>query len=92
MVIVELWVLLAYLWASACRPFVCFVQPNCHRNVWRSPGRVADPFALMSDFHIIYTGIVVIDSIRNIRPAGGTGSLANQRPAACWLIAAFLSV
>jgi hypothetical protein len=57
-------------------------------------GRVADPFALMSDFHIIYTGIVVLSVLSGIFGLlAGLALLANQRPARMLaLIAAFLSV
>ena len=57
-------------------------------------GRVADPFALMSDFHIIYTGIVVLSALSGIFGLlAGLALLANQRPARTLaLIAAFLSV
>jgi uncharacterized membrane protein HdeD (DUF308 family) len=57
-------------------------------------GRVADPFALMSDFHIIYTGIVVLSVLSGIFGlVAGLALLANQRPARMLtLIAAFLSV
>ena len=57
-------------------------------------GRVADPFALMSDFHIIYTGIVVLSVLCGIFGLlAGLALLANQRRARMLaLIAAFLSV
>lgn len=57
-------------------------------------GRVADPFALMSDFHVIYTGIVVLSVLSGIFGLlTGLALLANQRPARMLaLIAAFLSV
>jgi hypothetical protein len=56
--------------------------------------RVADPFALMSDFHIIYTSIVVLSVFSGIFGLlAGLALLANQRPARVLaLFAAFLSV
>ena len=56
--------------------------------------RVADPFALMSDFHLIYTGIVALSVLSGIFGLlAGLALLANQRPARMLaLIAAFLSV
>lgn len=56
--------------------------------------RVADPFALMSDFHLIYTGIVALSVLSGIFGLlAGLALLANQRPARMLaLITAFLSV
>lgn len=56
--------------------------------------RVPNPFALMDDFHIVYTGIVILTFVCGILGilAGGA-LLANQRPARTLaLLAAFLSV
>ena len=56
-------------------------------------GRVADPFALMSDFHIIYTGIVVLSVLSGIFGLLAGLALLAKRPARMLaLIAAFLSV
>ena len=57
-------------------------------------GRVPDPFALMSDFHIIYIGIVVLTFLCGLFGLlAGLALLANQRPARLLaLLAAFLSV
>jgi hypothetical protein len=57
-------------------------------------GRVPDPFALMSDFHIIYVGIVVLTFLCGLFGLlAGLALLANQRPARLLaLLAAFLSV
>jgi hypothetical protein len=56
--------------------------------------RVADPFALMSDFHIIYASIVVLSVLSGIFGLlAGMALLANSRPARMLaLFAAFLSV
>lgn len=56
--------------------------------------RVPDPFALMSDFHIIYTGIVVLTVLCGLVGfLAGLALLANQRSARLLtLIAAFLAV
>ena len=56
--------------------------------------RVAEPFALMSDFHIIYASIVVLSVLSGIFGLlAGLALLANQRPARMLaLFAAFLSV
>jgi hypothetical protein len=56
--------------------------------------RVPDPFALMSDFHLIYAGIVVLTFLCGILGLwAGLALLANQRSARMLvLIAAFLSV
>jgi hypothetical protein len=56
--------------------------------------RVADPFALMSDFHIVYAGIVALAFLCGILGLlAGLTLLANQRPARLLaLIAAFLSI
>jgi hypothetical protein len=56
--------------------------------------RVANPFALMSDFHIVYAGLIVLSIICGIFGIlAGVALLANQRPARTLaLIAAFLSV
>lgn len=57
-------------------------------------GRVADPFALMSDFHILYTSIVVLSVLCGVFGLlAGLALLANQRAARILaLLAAFLSV
>jgi len=56
--------------------------------------RVANPFALMGDFHIVYAGIVVLAGLCGIFGVlAGLALLANQRPARLLaLLAAFLSV
>jgi|HubBroStandDraft_2_1064218.scaffolds.fasta_scaffold941001_1 hypothetical protein len=56
--------------------------------------RVANPFALMSDFHIVYAGLIVLSIICGIFGIlAGVALLANQSPARTLaLIAAFLSV
>jgi hypothetical protein len=56
--------------------------------------RVANPFALMGDFHIVYAGIVVLAVLCGIFGVlAGLALLANQRPARLLaLLAAFLSV
>lgn len=56
--------------------------------------RVPNPFALMSDFHIVYAGIVVLAFLCGlIGVLAGVALLANQRPARTLaLAAAFLSV
>ncbi|MGA2484298.1 MAG: hypothetical protein ABSF92_14415 [Candidatus Acidiferrales bacterium] len=56
--------------------------------------RVPNPFALMHDFHIVYTGIVVLSILSGIFGVlAGLAILANQRAARMLaLIAAFLSV
>ena len=56
--------------------------------------RVPDPFALMSDFHLVYTGIVVLTLLGGFFGLlAGLALLANQRPARTLaLLAAFLSV
>ena len=56
--------------------------------------RVADPFALMSDFHIIYASIVVLSVLSGIFGLlAGLALQANLRPARMLaLFAAFLSV
>jgi hypothetical protein len=56
--------------------------------------RVANPFALMSDFHIVYAGLIVLSIICGVFGIlAGVALLANQRPARTLaLIAAFLSV
>jgi hypothetical protein len=57
-------------------------------------GRVPDPFALMSDFHIIYAGIVVLTLLCGLFGIlAGLALLADQKSARMLaLIAAFLSV
>jgi len=57
-------------------------------------GRVPDPFALMTDFHIIYAGIVVLTVLCGLFGLlAGLALLANQRSARMLgLLAAFLSV
>jgi len=57
-------------------------------------GRVANPFALMSDFHIVYAGLVVLSVACGIFGIlAGVALLANQRAARTLaLIAGFLSV
>jgi hypothetical protein len=57
-------------------------------------GRVPDPFTLMSDFHIIYAGIVVLTVLCGLFGLlAGLVLLADQRSARMLaLIAAFLSV
>ncbi len=56
--------------------------------------RVPNPFALMSDFHIVYACIVVLAFLCGVFGVlAGLALLANQRPARkLALIAAFLSV
>ena len=56
--------------------------------------RVAEPFALMSDFHFVYAGIVVLTVLCGILGIlAGLALLANQRPARMVaLLAAFLSI
>jgi len=56
--------------------------------------RVPNPFALMSDFHIVYACIVVLAFLCGVFGVlAGLAFLANQRPARkLALIAAFLSV
>jgi len=56
--------------------------------------RVPNPFALMRDFHIVYTGVVVLAFLCGVFGVlAGLALLANQRPARTLaLIAAFLSV
>ena len=56
--------------------------------------RVADPFALMSGFHVIYASIVVLSVLSGVFGLlAGLALLANQRPARMLaLFAAFLSV
>jgi hypothetical protein len=56
--------------------------------------RVANPFALMGDFHIIYGGVVVLSVLCGVVGLlAGLALLANQRAARMLaLIAAFLSV
>jgi hypothetical protein len=57
-------------------------------------GRVPDPFALMSDFHIAYAAIVVLSLLCGLFGLlAGLALLASQRPARTLaLLAAFLSV
>src|SRR5579864_8359385 len=57
-------------------------------------GRVPDPFALMSDFHIVYAGIVVLTFVCGLFGLlAGWALLADQRSARMLaLIAALLSV
>lgn len=56
--------------------------------------RVADPFALMGDFHIVYVCIVVLTLLSGLFGLlAGLALLANQRPARMLaLVASFLSV
>jgi hypothetical protein len=56
--------------------------------------RVANPFALMSDFHIVYAGLVALSVVCGIFGIlAGVALLANQRPSRTLaLIAGFLSV
>jgi hypothetical protein len=56
--------------------------------------RVPNPFALMSDFHIVYAGIVALAFLCGLFGIlAGLALLANQRPARTLaLVAAFLSV
>ena len=56
--------------------------------------RVPDPFALMRDFRIVYTGIVVLSVLCGIFGVlAGLALMANQRAARMLaLVAAFLSV
>jgi hypothetical protein len=56
--------------------------------------RVANPFALMSDFHIVYAGLVVLSFLCGFFGImAGLALLANQRPARMLaLLAAFFSV
>jgi len=57
-------------------------------------GRVPNPFALMSDFHIVYAGLMVLSFLCGIFGIlAGLALLANQRPARMLaLLAAFSSV
>jgi len=57
-------------------------------------GRVPDPFALMSDFHIIYAGMIILTLLCGLFGLlTGLALLADQRSARMLaLIAAFLSV
>jgi hypothetical protein len=57
-------------------------------------GRVANPFALMGDFHLAYAGMVVLTILCGLFGVlAGLALLANQRPARILgLVAAFLSV
>jgi hypothetical protein len=56
--------------------------------------RVANPFALMGDFHVIYAGIVILTVLCGLFGLlAGLAFFANQRPARILaIIAAFLSV
>jgi hypothetical protein len=56
--------------------------------------RVPDPFTLMSDFHLVYTALVVLSVLCGLFGLlAGLALLANQRPARILaLLAAFLSV
>jgi hypothetical protein len=56
--------------------------------------RVANPFALMGDFHIVYAGLVVLSFLCGLFGImAGLALLANQRPARVLaLLAAFLSL
>jgi hypothetical protein len=56
--------------------------------------RVPNPFALMSDFHIVYAGIVILAFLCGVCGVlAGLALSANQRPARkLALLAAFLSV
>jgi hypothetical protein len=56
--------------------------------------RVANPFALMSDFHIVYAGLVVLSFLCGLFGImAGLALLANQRAARMLaLLAAFFSV
>jgi len=56
--------------------------------------RVANPFALMGDFHIVYAGLVVLSFLGGLfGTMAGLALLANQRPARVLaLLAAFFSV
>ena len=56
--------------------------------------RVANPFALMGDFHIVYAGLVVLSFLCGLFGImAGLALLANQRPARVLaLLAAFFSV
>jgi hypothetical protein len=56
--------------------------------------RVPDPFTLMADFHIVYTGLVVLAFACGVFGLlAGLALLANQRAARTLaLVAAFLSV
>jgi len=56
--------------------------------------RVPNPFALMSDFHVVYAGIVVLAFLCGLLGVlAGVALLGNQRPARMLaLLAAFLSV
>lgn len=57
-------------------------------------GRVPNPFALMRDFHFIYTGIILLAVLGGcLGVLAGLALLANQRPARMLaLVAAFLSI
>ena len=56
--------------------------------------RVADPFAMMSDFHMVYAGMVALAFLCGLLGVlAGLALLANQRAARILaLLAAFLSV
>jgi hypothetical protein len=56
--------------------------------------RVPNPFALMSDFHIVYAGLVVLSFLCGLFGIlAGLALMANHRPARMLaLLAAFLSV
>jgi hypothetical protein len=56
--------------------------------------RVPNPFALMSDFHIVYAGVVILTFLCGLLGVlAGVALLGNQRPARMLaLLAAFLSV
>jgi hypothetical protein len=56
--------------------------------------RVPNPFSLMSDFHFVYAGIVVVTILCGLFGIlAGLALLASQRPASTLaLVAAFLSV
>jgi hypothetical protein len=69
MVILELWVffVLSIGFCSSSWPYGSrFFQPTATVMFGALLGRVADPFALMSDFHIIYTGIMVLSVLSGI--------------------------
>jgi uncharacterized membrane protein HdeD (DUF308 family) len=57
-------------------------------------GRVPNPFAMMSDFHLVYAGLIVLSILCGIFGLlAGLALLAGQRPARTLaLIAAFLAV
>ncbi|MFZ0038023.1 MAG: hypothetical protein WAK91_11410 [Candidatus Acidiferrales bacterium] len=55
--------------------------------------RVANPFVLMSDFHVLYTVSIVLSVLCGVLGIlAGLAFMASQRPRALGLLAAFFSV